>query len=99
VQRVLRKQLFTEHENQQGANDGGRSVRGSEGRLEGIVLLPPQVTLIRESSFSKVKVCGIGDGQRASDVDRKLEQSNSLPQVPRRTPTHNPHPWLRFLYP
>lgn len=37
------------------------SVRDPKGRLEGIVLLPPQATLIRESSFSKVKVCAVGD--------------------------------------
>jgi hypothetical protein len=46
------------------------SVRDPEGRLEGIVLLPPQVTLIRESSFSRVKVCAVEDKQQVSDVDR-----------------------------
>jgi hypothetical protein len=55
---ALREQLFDEHENEgyQETNNRGRDVRDLEGRLEGIVLLPSQFTLIRESSFSKVYV-------------------------------------------
>lgn len=71
--RIPWKQLFDGHENEgeQGTDDRGRCVRDSEGRLEGIVLLPPQLTLIRESSFSKVNVyCG-RNGRGVSAFDRE----------------------------
>jgi hypothetical protein len=50
-----------------GTDDHGRRLRDSEGRLEGIVLLPPQATFIRESSFSRVKVCAIRNKEEVSD--------------------------------
>ena len=49
------EQLFDKDE-KGGIDDDGRCVRDSGGRLEGIVLLPPQLTFISESSFSKVNV-------------------------------------------
>ena len=50
----------------------GDHVRESTGRLEGIVLFPPQLTVITESSFSRVKVYWIWDNQRVSDIVRKF---------------------------
>ena len=54
--RVPQQRLFKRDgsEGQCGTADRGRRLRDSEGRLDGIVLLPPHETLIRESSFSKV---------------------------------------------
>ena len=56
----------------QETDDRGKRARESEGRLEAIVLLPPQLTLIRESSFSNVRVCAAEAGNRFQPLIRNL---------------------------
>ena len=65
-----------------GTNDRGKRVRDSEGRLEGIELLPPQFTLIRESSFSNVRVCAAETGNGFQLLIRNLEiKQNTYPEL------------------
>ena len=61
----------------EGTNNRRKRVRDSEGRLEGIALLPPHVALIRESSFSKVKIYAGETGNGSQPLTRNSENVNN----------------------